>query len=197
MTFRSLRERRLLSQEKVAEMSGLSLRTIQRAEAGHRVSYASLRALALIFEMDVDLLERELYAVNPSTEDFVEIPRWVRLFRDASRGAWMGAKPRSRRQAHIEEAICIGGGVLFLAASFFVPPRPIGTVLRVSAAFMLVCGYLSSVGTRIFDTYRLWPSTEIPWSQWRPARTVRATIGFYAFTLLILALFFTVLFSFG
>lgn len=89
MTFRSLRERRLLSQEKVAEMSGLSLRTIQRAEAGHRVSYASLRALAMIFEMDVDLLERELYAVNPSAEDFVEIPRWVRLFRDASRGAWM------------------------------------------------------------------------------------------------------------
>ena len=77
----------LLSQERVAEMSGLSLRTIQRLEAGHRVSYASLRALAATFEIDVDLLERELYAVNNSTDDFVEIPRWVRLL-DGRR--WFG-----------------------------------------------------------------------------------------------------------
>ncbi|MGH8217030.1 MAG: helix-turn-helix domain-containing protein [Steroidobacteraceae bacterium] len=192
MTFRSLRERRVLSQEKLAEMSGLSLRTIQRAEAGHRVSYASLRALGVTFEMDVDLLERELYAVNPTTDDFVEIPRWVRLFRDASRGAWMGAPPYSRRQAHVAEAFCIGGGVIFLTASFFVPPTPIGTVLRVGAAFMLVCGYLQSVGTRIFDSYRLWPSTEISWSQWRPVRTLRTTIGFYAYVLLVTALFFAI-----
>ena len=56
MSFRSLRERKLLSQEQLAEKSGLSLRTIQRVEAGHRVRYASLRALAATFEMDVDLL---------------------------------------------------------------------------------------------------------------------------------------------
>ena len=43
MSFRSWRERKHLSQERVAEMSGLSLRTIQRLDAGHRVSYASLR----------------------------------------------------------------------------------------------------------------------------------------------------------
>ena len=82
MSFRSWRERKLLSQEKVAEMSGLSLRTVQRLEAGHRVSYASLRALATAFATDVDLLERELYAVNKPTEEFVEIPRWVRLMSD-------------------------------------------------------------------------------------------------------------------
>lgn len=157
-----LRERKALSQEKLAEMSGLSLRTIQRAEAGHRVSYASLRALAVTLEMDVDLLEQELCAVSPSSsEDFVEIPRWVRLFRDASRGEWMGAKPRSRRQAHLEEAFCIGGGLIFLAASFFVSRFPVATVMRTAAAFMLALGYLSSVGARIFDMYRLWPATEI------------------------------------
>lgn len=192
MNFRSIRERKLLSQERLAEMSGLSLRTIQRADAGHRVSYASLRALAVAFEMDVDLLERELYAVNPSTDDFLEIPRWVRLFSNASRGAWMGAKPHSRRQAQLAEFFCIGGGVIFLTASFFVHQTPIATALRVAAAFMLVCGYLSSLGTRIFDTYRLWPSSEISWSEWRPVRTARTTIGFYAFALLVVALFFTV-----
>jgi transcriptional regulator with XRE-family HTH domain len=62
MNLRSLRERKLFSQERLAEISGLSLRTIQRLEAGHRVSYASLRSLAATLEIDVDLLERELYA---------------------------------------------------------------------------------------------------------------------------------------
>jgi hypothetical protein len=159
-----------------------------------RVSYASLGALATFLEMDVDLLERELHAVNQSKDDFVEIPRWVRLLWDASRGGWMGAPPRSRRQAHVADAICVGGGVIFLTLSLFVPRTPIATVLQVGAAFMLICGYLSSMGTRIFDKYGLWPSTEISSSQWRLAQTVRSTIGFYAFVLLVLALFFSALF---
>ena len=83
MSFKSLRERKLLSQERLAELSGLSLRTIQRAEAGHRVSYASLRTLAATLEFDVDVLERELYAMKQSTDDFVEIPKWVRLWTNA------------------------------------------------------------------------------------------------------------------
>lgn len=59
---------------------------------------------------------------------------------------------------------------------------------------MLICGYLSSLDTRIFDEYGLWPSTEISGSQWQPARPVRSTVGFYAFVLLVLALFFSTLF---
>ena len=54
MSFGSIRERKLLSQEALAEQSGLSLRTIQRLEAGHRVSYASLRTLAAALQMDVE-----------------------------------------------------------------------------------------------------------------------------------------------
>ena len=94
MSFRAWRERKLLSQERVAEMSGLSLRTVQRLEAGHRVSYASLRALAVTFQIDVDLLERELYAVNKPADDFVEIPRWVRIMDDTR---WFGSPGPTRR----------------------------------------------------------------------------------------------------
>jgi transcriptional regulator with XRE-family HTH domain len=191
MSFRSLRERRFLSQERLAELSGLSLRTIQRVEAGHRVSYASLRALAATLEMDVDLLERELYAMKQSTVDFVEIPRWVRLLTD---GRWMGAPPISRRQAHVHEAICMGLGIVFLAASFLVNPRFVVTVLRVSGSFALVSGYLVSVGIRITDTYKLWPATEIAMSEWRPVRTLRSTIGFYTYVSLVLILFWGLVF---
>jgi len=158
MSFRSLRERKLLSQEQLAEKSGLSLRTIQRVEAGHRVSYASLRALAATFEMDVDVLERELYAMKQSADDFVEIPRWVRVWTNTY---WFGGPRPSRRQAHIAEAICMGGGIAFLVASLLVTATFMTTLFRVAAGFHLVCGYLLSVTIRIVDTYKLWPATEI------------------------------------
>lgn len=191
MTFRSLRERNLLSQEKLAELSGLSLRTIQRLEAGHRVSYASLRALSTTLKMDVDQLERELYAVNKSTDEFVEIPRWVRLWINA---AWYGGPHPSRRQAHILEALCIVGGVVVLAASFLVTSGFMTTVSRVTGSFALVCGYFMSVSIRVVDTYKLWSAREIsPW-EWRPVRTVRSTVFDYSFVLVVLISFFAVVF---
>ena len=79
MHFRKLRQNRGISQEQLAEESKLSLRTVQRVEAGHRVSYASLRALAATFDVNVDLLERELYAMKTAKDDFVEKPLWARL----------------------------------------------------------------------------------------------------------------------
>lgn len=46
---RTLRTSRQWSQEQLAELSGLNLRTIQRLESGARVSTESLRALAAVF----------------------------------------------------------------------------------------------------------------------------------------------------
>lgn len=189
MTFRVLRERRLLSQERLAESSGLSLRTIQRAEAGHRVGYASLRALAAAFDMDVDLLERELYAMKQSTDDFVEIPRWVRLWTNAY---WPGGPRPSRRQAHMAEIFCMAGGIVFLAVSFLVTAEFLVTLFRVAAVFHLVGGYLISVGVRIVEAYKLWPATEGSSSQWRPVRTFHGTVMEYGFVLLVLLTFWSV-----
>jgi transcriptional regulator with XRE-family HTH domain len=157
MNLRFLREQKLLSQERLAEMSGLSLRTIQRLEAGHRVSYASLRALAVTLEINVDSLERELYAMNKSTEDFVEIPRWVRLL-DGKR--WFGGPGLSRRDVHVIEAFCLACAVIVFAASFMVASNATAKVLRTCAFLALACGYLVSVNIRLGDTYKLWPATE-------------------------------------
>ncbi|MET0328415.1 MAG: helix-turn-helix transcriptional regulator, partial [Luteimonas sp.] len=48
---RDLRAARHWSQEQLAELSGLNLRTIQRLESGAKVSTESLRALAAVFEV--------------------------------------------------------------------------------------------------------------------------------------------------
>jgi transcriptional regulator with XRE-family HTH domain len=189
MSFKSWRERKLLSQEKVAQMSGLSLRTVQRLEAGHRVSYASLRALAATFETEVDVLERELYAMKQSTEDFVEIPRWVRLLND---GRLAGFPPLSRRQAHKAEAFAIALGIVALVASFLVYPKSFASVLRVAGSFALVCGFLQSVTNRLTEVYKAWPETESSLAEWRPARTLRGTIIQCAFVLVVTISFFAV-----
>jgi transcriptional regulator with XRE-family HTH domain len=64
MFIKNLRQIKYLSQENLAELSGLSLRTIQRVESGHRISYASLRSLAAAFDINVDELEQELYSMD-------------------------------------------------------------------------------------------------------------------------------------
>jgi len=79
MLIRNMRQDKGISQEQLAEITRLSLRTIQRVEAGHRVSYASLRALAVAFNLNVDLLERELYAMNTTKDEYFERPLWVRF----------------------------------------------------------------------------------------------------------------------
>jgi transcriptional regulator with XRE-family HTH domain len=153
MNLRVLREKKLLSQERLADMSGLSLRTIQRLEAGHRVSYASLRALAVTLEVDVDLLEKELYAMDKPTDDFVEIPRWVR-FLDGKR--WFGGLGLSRRNVHVIEAFCLACAVLVFAGSFLVGSSAAKT-LRTAGFIELVCAYLVSANIRLGDRYKLWP----------------------------------------
>lgn len=152
MSFRAIREQRRLSQERVAEMSGLSLRTVQRVEAGHRVSYASLRALAATFEIDVDRLERELYAARTASEDdFVEVPRWVRVL-----DAWPFAGPRmSRRDLCVVEAFCIAVAAVVFAGSFLVASESAVRGMRAGAAVAFAAGYLASLFVRMLQSHRL------------------------------------------
>lgn len=186
MNLRSLRERKLLSQERLAEMSGLSLRTIQRVEAGHRVSYASLRSLAVTLEIDVDSLERELYAMNKATQDdFVEAPRWVRLLDDTR---WFGGPGASRRDAHLIEAVCIAGAIIVFASSLLIASDVRANTLRACAFVALACGYLVSRYIRLGDRFRLWSgsaatagSASAPSESQQLGRTARSRAAEYAY----------------
>ena len=63
MLIQKLRLQRGWSQEQLAELSGLSVRTIQRLERGQAASAESLKALASVFEIDFsDLKETEMDA---------------------------------------------------------------------------------------------------------------------------------------
>jgi len=155
MFVRVLRRRFRLSQEQLAESSGLSLRTIQRVEAGHRVSYASLRAIAAVFDVDVDKLELELYAMDKTDKEYRELPLWVRLL--LGRG-WVSS---SRRELRFTEIILsvLGGilGIVWIANQFWpIIYDPSGSALR-TGLLMFLFAYLVSVCIRVGDKYSAWP----------------------------------------
>lgn len=60
MIVRKLRLERGWSQETLAQVSGLNVRTIQRIERGQRAGLETLQALAAVFEVDVSDLTTEL-----------------------------------------------------------------------------------------------------------------------------------------
>lgn len=58
----SVKQRRLemaWSQEELAQHAGLSSRTIQRIEAGHKAGLESLKCLAAVFETSISTLQEE------------------------------------------------------------------------------------------------------------------------------------------
>lgn len=161
MLIRKLRHEKGMSQEELAEAAHLSLRTIQRVEAGHRVSYASLRSLAATFDINVDLLERELYAMTTSKDEYLEKPLWVRLILNL---------PVLRHQGSdglIKHEIFLVGYALFAYVSSFIvlrvetPYWGITTVdlLYFSAFSALFVAYFAAVTQRLRIKAKIGAST--------------------------------------
>ncbi len=73
MQVQKLRLQRGWSQQQLAELSGLSTRTIQRIENGQAASTESLKALASVFEIDFSILSREPVMQAPSSPNDHEV----------------------------------------------------------------------------------------------------------------------------
>lgn len=69
MLIQKLRLQHGWSQEQLAELSGLSPRTIQRLERGQTDSPESLKALASVFEIEFSRLKESAMTTAPSTSD--------------------------------------------------------------------------------------------------------------------------------
>ena len=76
---KSLRTKNHYSQEQLAQMSGLSLRTIQRVESGQSASLETLKSLAAVFEIDVDRLKGDITVIDKKSEEWALAPAWVKF----------------------------------------------------------------------------------------------------------------------
>jgi DNA-binding XRE family transcriptional regulator len=80
MILKQLRIGRHLSQEQLAQMSGLNVRTIQRIESGHNASLESLKCLASALEVDIETLNQEAYTMDKSTAGWQDLPFWLKCW---------------------------------------------------------------------------------------------------------------------
>ena len=80
MILKQLRIGRHLSQEQLAQMSGLNVRTIQRIESGHNASTESLKCLASALEVDIETLNQEAYTMNKETAGWQNLPFWLKCW---------------------------------------------------------------------------------------------------------------------
>ncbi|QMV13572.1 2TM domain-containing protein [Vibrio spartinae] len=82
----NIRKRRLQkgwSQEQLAQLSGLNIRTVQRIERGQKPSLESLNALAAVFEIDLSELQGEQEMnKNNQTSQISEEERAINYVRD-------------------------------------------------------------------------------------------------------------------
>ncbi len=77
MIVKKLRLEKHWSQEQLANMAGLSLRTIQRVEAGNPASKETLKSLASVFEVDISELTKRVKMIDKKSEDWQTVPFWV------------------------------------------------------------------------------------------------------------------------
>ena len=78
MILKQLRISRQLSQEQLALMSGLNVRTIQRIESGQKPSLESLKCLASVLEVDVSTLNQETFMIDKNTANWQSLPFWLK-----------------------------------------------------------------------------------------------------------------------
>lgn len=69
---KSLRKEKRWSQEQLAELSGLNVRTIQRVEKGDSVGNETLKSLAAVFEISVDELLQAVVSEHKTTQPELE-----------------------------------------------------------------------------------------------------------------------------
>jgi len=156
MYIKNLRQVKFLSQEDLAALSGLSLRTIQRVESGHRVSYSSLRSLALAFNKNIDELEQEIYSMDNIIKEYKDYPFWLRLYLGSG---WFTA---SRSEFKKTEVFFIIVGII-LGGIWCVTSLMDIAIYRF-AMFGCLCSLLGayniSISIRIGDKYDVWSKLE-------------------------------------
>lgn len=78
MILKELRICRHLSQEQLAQMSGLNVRTIQRIESGQNASLESLKCLSAALEVDISTLNQEKFAMDKQSDNWQMLPVWIK-----------------------------------------------------------------------------------------------------------------------
>ena len=139
---KKLRKQHHYSQEQLATLAGVSLRTIQRIESGHSASLETLKSLAAVFEIEIELLTGEIGVIDKNTEEWTSAPLWVRF------GFW---GIRDRQVAFRFEILSLILGAIGVMAGFAENAE----YFLLGAAFF-GAAYLYAIQIRWVDNKGIW-----------------------------------------
>ena len=160
MILKKLRENRRWSQEQLAIMAGLSVRTIQRIESGRSASIESLKSLASVLEVSISTLEQEITMIDKTTEKWQALPLLVRLSFYGSEMPYLGFS--QRKYLLRAEIFSAATGLILCAVSLLnkATLRLDGLLLSndliLAGLVMLAFAYSISLMTRMADKYSIW-----------------------------------------
>ena len=137
MIVKKLRDQNRWSQEQLAELRGLNVRTIQRVESGQKASLETLKSLASVFEVDISKLTEEITVIDKDSEQWKDLP-W--FFRANMFGV------NTRRHVAIIEVLLL---VLAFASWVFKPD-----IITTPTAFL--AAYLTGWILRYGDKKAVW-----------------------------------------
>ncbi|WP_206485853.1 helix-turn-helix transcriptional regulator [Thalassotalea sp. G2M2-11] len=136
MFVRSLRQKRNWSQQQLAQLSGLNIRTIQRVEKGENVGLETLKSLAAVFEVDVGMLKtesingNELNTTQNNKDTMIDLEKREQMAR---------AEVKSKKGFYILVSFLLG---IFLF--FFVPNynhgENLGALISIAICFAMIIG---------------------------------------------------------
>jgi DNA-binding XRE family transcriptional regulator len=132
MILKQLRIARHLSQEQLAQMSGLNVRTIQRVESGHNASLETLKCLASVLEVDIDTLNQEAYTMDKTAAGWQNLPFWLKCWFFLN---FLSMRTRRvvARRIHVISNLF---GFLFCALGFFSEAALAGGLILLANAFL-------------------------------------------------------------
>lgn len=146
LMLKELRISRHLSQEQLADMSGLNVRTIQRIESGSRASLESKKCIASALDIDILILDQEKHMIAKSSDHWKSLPTWLRWWFITN---FLTLRP-TRGQAKRVELMCHISGFCFCLLGVLIPTTlPCGLVLLCSAYFTRMLLWQG-------DSYNVW-----------------------------------------
>jgi len=132
MILKELRISRHFSQEQLAQMSGLNVRTIQRIESGHNASLESLKCLASALDVDITTLDQEKFMIDKKSENWKNLPLVLKCWFMFN---FLQTRP-SRKSAFRIEFIGHISGFLFCCLGLVSEAALTGGLLMLATAYL-------------------------------------------------------------
>ena len=146
MIVKELRISRQLSQEQLAQMSGLNVRTIQRIESGKNASVESLKCLSSALDVDLSALNQQKFVIDKNSENWRNLPLLLKIWFVFN---FLQFRPK-REAAHTVEVVSHVSGFIFCFLGL------INEAALVGGLIMLTTGYLFHLLKWQGDKYGIW-----------------------------------------